>query len=270
MIDPVTSITGWIADLAMAVCRLSGDQLRILAYSYRRNEPALAPSTVQLQRSLSLSTTDTAHLVRELKQIMTAPDVTCHDIGVVLETLAHVRLMATAREERIEVVCTAPSRLGVPVRTTFATTVEMVQAARQEIFVVGYVFTEGARGLIEEIAVARRDRGVQVTLIGNRMQDQLATLRSLWPADSSAPNIFSRKADPSDDMIALHAKLLVCDSTVALITSANFSYHGLHENIEIGVKIESASVARLVEVVQALIRTGGVEAIDWNTIRNQN
>jgi phosphatidylserine/phosphatidylglycerophosphate/cardiolipin synthase-like enzyme len=268
MIDPVTSIPGWIADLATAVCRLSAAQLRILADSYRRNEPALAPSTVQLQRNLSLSTTDTAHLVRELKQIMTAPDVTCHDIGIVLETLAHARLVVTARDEKIEVVCTAPSRLGVPVRTTFATTVEMVQAARQEIFIVGYVFTEGARGLIEEIAVARRVRGVQVTLIGNRMQYQLTTLRSLWPADSPAPSIFSRKADPSDDMIALHAKLLICDSTVALITSANFSYHGLHENIEIGVKIQSASVARLVEFAQAMIRMGEVEVIQWSGAKN--
>ena len=263
MTDSLSSVPGWIADLVTAVSRLSEEQIRILASSYRRDEPAVTPSTVQLQRNLSLSTTDAAHLVRELKQIMTAPDVTCHDVGVVLETLAHARLMATARDERIEVVCTAPSRLGVLVRTTFATTVEMVQAARQEIFVVGYVFTEGARGLIEEIAVARRDRGVQVTLIGNRMQYQLATLRSLWPADSPAPSIFSRKADPSDDMIALHAKLLVCDSTVALITSANFSYHGLHENIEIGVKVESASVARLVEFVQALIRMGQVEAVQW-------
>lgn len=263
MSDPVSSNTGWIADLAMAVCRLSADQLRILADSYRRNELALAPSTVQLQRNLSLSTTDAAHLVRELKHFMTAPDVTCHDIGVVLETLAHDRLMATARDERIEVVCTAPSSLGVPVRTTFATTVEMVQAARQEILVVGYVFTEGARKLIEEFAFARRDRGVQVTLIGNRMQYQLATLQSLWPADSPAPSIFSRKADPSDDMIALHAKLLICDSTVALITSANFSFHGLHENIEIGVKIQSASVARLVEFVQAMIRMEQVEAVQW-------
>lgn len=99
------------------------------------------------------------------------------------------------------------------------------------------------------------------------MLDQLATLQSLWPADSPAPSIFSHKADPADDMTALHAKLLICDNTFALITSANFSYHGLHENIEIGVKIESASVARLVEFVQAMIRKGEVEAVQWTSAK---
>ena len=64
-------------------------------------------------------------------------------------------------------------------------------------------------------------------------------------------------------MSALHAKLLICDRNVALVTSANFSHHGLHENIEIGVKIQSASVRQLVEFVEALIRTGEVEAVAW-------
>src|SRR5437016_1318168 len=126
MNDPLTSTPGWIADLAMAVSRLNGEQLMVLVSSYGRVEPVLAPSTAQLQRNLSLSTTDAAHIARDLKRIMAAPGVTGHDVGVALATLAHARFMAAARDERVEVVCTAPSRLGVPVRTTFATAIEMV------------------------------------------------------------------------------------------------------------------------------------------------
>lgn len=241
----------------------------VLASSYGRDKPVPAPSTVQLQRNLSLSTMDAIHLTRNLKRIMATPGVTGHDVRVALATLAHVQLMAAARDERVEAVCTAPSRLGVPVRTTFATAIEMVQAARQEILVVGYVFTEGARRLVEQFAVACRDRGVHVTLIGNRMQEQLSILQSLWPADSPPPNVFSREADLTDDMAALHAKLLICDGTAALVTSANFSHHGLHENIEIGVKIHSAAVARLVDFVHAMIRTGEVKGVEWLSSRKQ-
>jgi phosphatidylserine/phosphatidylglycerophosphate/cardiolipin synthase-like enzyme len=62
----------------------------------------------------------------------------------------------------------------------------------------------------------------------------------------------------------LHAKLLVCDSAIALITSANFSHHGLHENIEIGVKVTSPAVARLAEFFNSLITAGQVTALAWD------
>jgi phosphatidylserine/phosphatidylglycerophosphate/cardiolipin synthase-like enzyme len=269
MNDPLAPIPDWVVDLAAAVSRLSGEQIAVLASGYGRDRPALAPSAIQLQRNLSLLTTDATHLARSLKRIVATPGVTGHDVGVALATLAHTRFMAAARDERVEVVCTAPSRLGAPVRTTFATAVEMVQAARQEIFVVGYVFTGGARKLVEQFAVACRDRKVRVTLIGNRMQEQLFILQSLWPPDSPPPSVFSREADLTDDMAALHAKLLICDGTTALVTSANFSHHGLHENIEIGVKIHSASVARLVDFVHAMVRTGEVKGVEWPSSRKQ-
>jgi phosphatidylserine/phosphatidylglycerophosphate/cardiolipin synthase-like enzyme len=64
-------------------------------------------------------------------------------------------------------------------------------------------------------------------------------------------------------MAALHAKLLICDENVALVTSANFSHHGLHENIEVGVKIHSSSVARLVDFILAMIRMREVKALEW-------
>lgn len=256
-------VPSWIADLARAVSRLNGEQTKILTSNYRSDESTATPSTTQLQRSLSLSTTDAAHLARDLKQISSIQEVTGHDIGIALATLAQARSMAAATDERIEVVCTAPSRLGVPVRTTFATAIEMVKMARQEIFVVGYVFTEGASELIEQLAVARRDRGVRIKLIGNRIADQLAVLRALWLTGSPPPIIFSRAANPTDVMAALHAKLLICDSTFALVTSANFSYHGLHENIEIGVKIQSGAVKRLIEFLQAMIQMGEVEPVEW-------
>jgi phosphatidylserine/phosphatidylglycerophosphate/cardiolipin synthase-like enzyme len=260
--DPLTSIPAWIVDLSIAASRLTEEQLRVLAGSYGREATPFVPSAAQLQRRLSLSTTDATELARNLRRVLAVPHVTGRDVGIVLVTLAHARSAGSLADEQVDVVCTAPSRFGVPLRTTFATAVEMVQTARQTIFVIGYIFTGGARAFIEQLAAASRDRAVQVTLIGNRMRDQLSIIRSMWPADCPPPGIFSREASPTDDMAALHAKLLICDNIVALITSANFSYHGLHENIEVGVKIRSPSVARLVEFIQAMIRLGEVTAVE--------
>ncbi len=138
----------------------------------------------------------------------------------------------------------------------------MVHEAQQTIIVMGYVFTGGARALIEQLAAARRDRAVHVTLIGNRMQDHIPIIRSMWPADSPTPEVFSRETSSDDNTAAMHAKLLISDSVAALITSANFSHHGLHENIEVGVKIRSPSVTRLVDFIQAMIRMGEFKAVE--------
>jgi phosphatidylserine/phosphatidylglycerophosphate/cardiolipin synthase-like enzyme len=140
----------------------------------------------------------------------------------------------------------------------------MIQAARREIFVVGYLITSGARDLIVQLASARRDRRLKITFIGNRLEAQLSTLQSLWPNDTMPPEVFSRERVSIDDRSALHAKLLICDGNTALITSANFSHYGLHENIEVGVKIHSTSIGRLVEFVNAMIITGEVQPVNWS------
>jgi phosphatidylserine/phosphatidylglycerophosphate/cardiolipin synthase-like enzyme len=263
MVEPSEAIPTWICHLAVVVAGLDADQLGALASGYRGHQPVLTPSATQLQRSLSLSTAGAVDLARNLRQALSEAAVTGEDVSVALAALARARSTGESRNEKVEVVCTGPSRLGIPVRATFPAAMEMIQAARDEILVVGYVFTEGARRLVEELARASQDRGVRVTLIGNRMREYLPTLRSMWPVNSPEPKIFSREADPDDKMVALHAKLLICDGIAALVTSANFSHHGLHENIEIGLKVQSAAVARLVDFVRAMVAMQQVRPLDW-------
>jgi hypothetical protein len=261
MNNSIGSTSNWIGKFAVIVSGLSSEQIVILAELYGKNQSVVLPSTTELQRLLCLSTTDASRLARNLREVSSIRDVTGRDIRIALASLAHARMMAAGRAKVVEVVCTAPSRFGVPVRTTYATAVGMIRAARDEIILVGYVFTEGARKLIEEVAVARKNRGVRVMLIGNRMNGCLPVLDSIWPADTPRPQIFTREIDPENPMAALHAKFLICDNDAALVTSANFSYHGLHENIEIGVKVRSPAMARLVELFQAMIANGDLKPL---------
>ncbi len=253
----------WISLLISAVRALTPEQHRVLAAEYRKEGILTSPSVHSLQRALSLSTSDASHLARNLAELSQTHSLSSREVSLALQVLAQARLGEIEATERVEVVCTAPFDLGVPVRTTFATALEMVQSAREAIILVGYVFTEGARELVKQLAAARHDHGVTVTLIGNQMCSHLPGLRAMWPQDVPTPRIYSRKADPTDDMSALHAKLLVCDNSTALVTSANFTFHGLHENIEIGVTVQSKSVARITEFLQALIVKGEVQALDW-------
>lgn len=255
------STPNWIGYLAAIVSGLSSEQILVLAELYGNSESAALPSTAELQRRLTLGTTSATSLARNLRDISSIQDLTHRDIRIALASLAQARMIRTRNDKVVEVVCTAPSRLGIPVRTTFATAVEMIRAARHEVILIGYLFTEGARELLKELARAQIDRGVRVMLIGNRMDQCLPFLDAIWPADSTRPKIFTREIDREDPMAALHAKLLICDNDAALVTSANFSYHGLHENIEIGVKVRSAAIARLVELFQAMIANGELKPL---------
>lgn len=253
----------WISSLANAISRLDEHQLQTLASIYMQIDGRPALSSWQLQQQLHLSTTGAIDLARRLEQLTGSSHRTARDTGIALTTLAWMKSREETKTEKIEVVCTTPFYSGVRVRTTYATALEMIKEARQEIFVVGYLFTGGAKGLVETLATVRRDRGLSVTVIGNRMEDYLGTLRVMWTSDCPGPDVFTREADIQDEMAALHAKLLICDRTTALVTSANFSHHGLHENIEIGIKVQSASVSLLAEFVQTLITSGQVKQICW-------
>jgi phosphatidylserine/phosphatidylglycerophosphate/cardiolipin synthase-like enzyme len=171
---------------------------------------------------------------------------------------------AQAREslDKVDVVRTAPVQFAVPVRATFATMVEMVQEARGEIVIVGSIFTAGASEFVRRVSQARQ-RGLAVTIIGNRMRQCISELRELW-GPGRAPAVYGWEGDGADEMASLHAKLLICDKETALVTSANYSLHGLHENIEIGLRVRSPSVARLNDFVRQLIASATVAPVSWN------
>ncbi len=128
----------WVGGMIAAIGHLEAKQLMSLALQYEGDGPMFPLSATQLQRSLGLSTTDAIQLSRNLERVAGFREVTARDMRVVLTTLTEARSSRTL-EERVEVVCTAPSDLGVPVRATFAAGLEMVRAASSEVLVVGYV-----------------------------------------------------------------------------------------------------------------------------------
>ena len=116
--------------------------------------------------------------------------------------------------------------------------------------------------LVADLAAAR-SRGVQVSLIGNRMLSHLPAIHSVWPSNAPPPAVLSREPREEDPMAALHAKLLLSDRNNALVTSANFSYHGMHENIEIGVRVGAPAIERLRAFIVAMINSGEVQPLAW-------
>lgn len=251
------------AAVVEALSRLDVSQLHALAAS-EPGDSAGNVSAGRLKRAIVVSTSDATHLARRLNDALTGSGLTWADVVLVIEALAYARSEAVAGAE-VEIVCTAPERFGLPIRTTYATALQMIGEASSQIVVVGYVFTEGARNLIEELARAAKERGARITVIGNRLRGQLPLFKAIWPGGLALPRMFSREADADDPLAALHAKLLVCDRASALVTSANFTYHGLHANIEIGVRIHATAVEHLMRFIEAMIASGDLAAVEGLT-----
>ena len=249
-----------VSDAVAAISCLATGQLCSLA-SLCGEQNASSLTAGRFKRELSVSTAEATHLARNLDTLLAGGSLTARDVQVVAETLATIHGKTPKETELVEVVCTAPERYGLPVRTTYATATQMIQGASEEIIVVGYVFTEGASALVELLAAAQTDRKVRVTIIGNRMRNQMPRLKETWPAAVPFPRVFSREPVADAPLATLHAKLLLCDRSEALVTSANFSHHGLHANIEIGLHIRSPVVERLCEFVHAMVRCGEVTPV---------
>ncbi len=81
-----------------------------------------------------------------------------------------------------------------------------------------------------------------------------------WPADSPLPEVYYDPRSLDADQVrraSLHAKCVVVDRRVALVTSANFTEAAQERNVEAGVLVHSARfAARLADHFGALAEVG--------------
>ena len=163
---------------------------------------------------------------------------------------ASAAVVEERRTTRTEVVCTGPEAPGAPVRLTGAVLADVIGSARRRLLVVSFA----AYRVPEVVAALRRALadGVRVDLVLETAQDSggalgfdvAATFAELgqgltvwhWPLERR-PTLASGHA-------VLHAKALVADDAVALVTSANLTGHGSRHNLELGLLVHGGPVPR--------------------------
>ena len=81
--------------------------------------------------------------------------------------------------------------------------------------------------------------GVYVNLYINDLDSKDKILKDILMYKGKYLNVYNYNKEEDDKMAALHAKVIVIDSSKVFITSSNLSYHGMVKNIEMGVLINS-------------------------------
>jgi len=158
-----------------------------------------------------------------------------------------------------ELVATLPPEIPGIARPTIQVIREMLHPHCREVIVVGYELSDSdMMNLLAEVA----SRGADLVMICDRMRGSVSHLLESWPTSVKQPRIFQDRVRAEVAPYAsMHAKCLLVDGKDLLITSANFTFHGLHGNIEIGVRLSGPPVVEARKIFSHLVETGIVEEI---------
>lgn len=246
---------------------------------------ALLALTASQLRSL-IEALEEGRLVRPVSALAVArlvagaPNELTAELDVLLErsgaggAALALKLMVQARGEREssvpELVWSGPDEshqtrdTGVVVRELFA-------QAEREVVLSGFVVVDGSE--IFRLLAERLDSlpALEVRLFLNVQADEtrsdearlMAFARDFanrqWPGHRLPKVFYDPRAfsERRADRAALHAKCVVVDRKLALVTSANFTPHAQRRNVELGVLLrDELLAARIAEQFEGLVDHG--------------
>ena len=156
-----------------------------------------------------------------------------------------------------ELVATLPPETPGIARPTERVVREMIEHASSEIILLGYEFTDG--DFVTLLADAAR-RGGSVIVICDRERGAASTIVETWPAGVQLPRILHNRERPDGaPYSSMHAECLLVDMVDLLVTSANFTFHGLHGNVEIGVRLGGAPAGEARKIFSYLAESRTLE-----------
>ena len=229
--------------------RLPTGSLRALACSLKAGMLSSGITRWAIQQSAGSDAAVVEQALRDLEHLgMTPPQM-----AVVVQGIVDERDSQPDPAQLFDLVLSGPEVPGVPTADTAAVVHTLIAQAKNEIQLVGYAIHNGRR-LFEPLAarmaaipelkvtfcldVARhfQDTSLDTELL-TRFASEFRTKHWPWP---QIPEVFY---DPRSlvatgtQRSSLHAKCIIVDREVALVTSANFTEAAQHRNIEAGILI---------------------------------
>lgn len=252
-----------------ALHKLTSNSLRQLAASLR-GEDFAAAITNHAARQIAGGVL-AEDLVRDLTDLSQV-GWTAFQIAELVDTIVESRERVSQPEELFDLVLSGPDVPGVPTRDTAAVMHTLIEEAQHEVILVGYAVHNGKK-LFERLAERAREtpaldiwfclnvqRPYKDTSLASEIvcRFAMAFAKKDWPW-RPLPTVYydPRSLDHSGTVqSSLHAKCLVIDRKLALITSANFTEAAQQRNIEAGVVVRyEPFVLRIATYFDELRRT---------------
>jgi phosphatidylserine/phosphatidylglycerophosphate/cardiolipin synthase-like enzyme len=237
---------------------LSLPSLKSLSASLRSGPLALGVTTSVLQQIAG----ERSPAVKHCLEAFLAAGMSTQHVAIVVDALVESRERMIEPSVLMELVLSGPDVPGVPTSDTAATMHSLIQEARSEILMIGYavhnakplfaplakrMIGEGAIKVVFCLDISRKHGDTSLdSEIVRRFADEFSTKHWPWrplPELYYDPRSLAQNAEHHS---SLHAKCVVSDRKVALITSANFTEAAQQRNIEAGLLVRHATVAERV------------------------
>jgi len=248
---------------------LSITELRTLGTNLRSGRLSPGISTLVLGQIAGSNTAALAGLLRSYQE----KGYPLEAIAELVEAVANERERSVEPGHILELVLTGPEVPGIPTCDTAATMRTLIHEAKEEVLLVGYAIHR-AKDLFEPLVEKLRgnsrfkvilcvdiSRKYGDTSLGSDICNRFAKdfIGKHWPWHPR-PSVFYDPRSLSDlpeQHSSLHAKCMVIDRMVALVTSANFTDAAQYRNIEAGLLVRHAPTAeRLSLYFNKLIENG--------------
>lgn len=174
-------------------------------------------------------------------------------VATAIRTAVGIRAEERLDRPKVEICWTGPNAEGPLVTQNAAAVKRLLGECRDtgEILLVGYSFSVPKGSFMEEVIellvdASKRRARIQVVLHQDDEAQNKAQLLKDWDVFARKPQIYTWEPPPDHPYTKLHAKCLVVDRLQMLVTSANFTFHGLESNIELGLLVRNQPLASAV------------------------
>jgi phosphatidylserine/phosphatidylglycerophosphate/cardiolipin synthase-like enzyme len=255
--EPPTSATHDV--LAALVAAAGPEALHTVAAALQSGELGLDSTSVGIARLRGVDHRNAELFARAFATVRSVVDASA--VALALNTAQSTTVRDAVRAPQVEVVWTGPDASGPLVRPTATVLSEMLRATRSggEILLVGYSLTaEDGSQMMEVINLlgeaSRNQAQICVVLHKDQEAKNRANLLAVWNVFAVKPTVYTWKPEAAAGPYSkMHAKVLVVDRVEVLVTSANLTYHGLHENIEVGLRVRGPQAAAIAQRFDHLI-----------------
>lgn len=192
------------------------------------------------------------------------PTINAQAVAIAIRTATSIRDVERLESPLVEITWTGPDAEGPLVTENAAAVERCLKECRDigEILLVGYSLTVSKGSFMERVIdlltdASRRHARIQVVLHKDDEARNKSELMKHWDVFASKPEIYTWDPPLDHPYTKLHAKCLVVDRLQMLVTSANFTFHGLESNIELGLLVRNQRLATAVhERFDHLINAG--------------
>lgn len=174
-------------------------------------------------------------------------------VSAAIRTAVGIRTAERLDSPKVEICWTGPETDGPLVTDSSAAVGRLLEACSDigQILLVGYSFTVPKGSYMEKVRdllidASRRKAKIQVILHKDEEEKNKEELLKDWDVYTRKPEVYTWDPPAKHPYTKLHAKCLVVDRLQMLVTSANFTLHGLESNIELGLLVRNQPLATAV------------------------